>query len=551
MLNKRLLKFSDDSIKYVFISVLLKCISLLLNISFIFILSHIFNTREIKSPLISVFIILCLLSNFICTEFTSLFSFFSSKKIKIKLRTKIYEKLLRLGMQYKDKIETAKVITLAVEGVEQLEIWFGAYLPQFFYSIIAALTTFTVISFFNLKTALVLLICIPLIPLSIIAVQNIAKKFLFKYWNEYENLADNFLENMQGLTTLLIYKADEYKQKKMSEEAENFRKVTMKVLSMQLNSIVIMDLIAYGGAGLGIAASVIAFQNNQIPLESCMICILLSADFFIPLRRLGSYFHTALNGTTAAKNIFNFLEMEEKKDGKEIVCVNSFNNVIFECFHAGYSYNEKKILENCNISIANGSFVAFIGKSGSGKSTLAKIFAGINRNYSGFIKLNGTELCEISQKNIHEYVSYISHKDWIFKGSLRETLLEGKLNATDEEMWKVLEKVQLQEFAKKHNGLETEISENAVNLSGGQKQRLSIARALLHDTKVIIFDEATSNVDVESEKAIVELLHNLKRKKTIIMISHREENCRNADYLYYFSDGKIIKSQKSSEQIEA
>lgn len=546
MINKKLLEIVPNSKKFIFISVLLKLISLFSNITLIFFTARTITLMKINFFNIGIaFLAICL--NFVSTQLASVFSCYASRNVKITLRKLIYQKILRLGASFQDKKETAKVLQLAVEGVEQLEIYFGQYLPQFFYSLIASFSLFILLSFINLKIAIILFLCVPLIPVSIILVQKIARKILSKYWDEYGNLADNFLENIQGLTTLFIYKADGYKQKKMAEEAEKFRKVTMKVLSMQLNSIIVMDLIAYGGAALGITAAIIAFHQNILDLEKLIICILVSADFFIPLRRLGSFFHTAMNGITASKNIFEILNYVEETDGKILFPDTKKQNLLLECKDTAYSYGSKKVLCNFDMRINSGSFTAFVGKSGSGKSTLAKIISGINRNYEGSVKISGIELKDISSESLYKNVSYISHRDWIFKGSVRETLLEGKSNAADSEMWQVLEKVQLSEFCNAQNGLETEILENASNLSSGQKQRLSIARALLHNTKIIIFDEATSNIDVESEKAIIQLLHQLKKEKTIFMISHREENCIEADNFFYFDNGKITTIEKQEE----
>lgn len=540
MIDKRLINLVPTSKKYVALTVFLKWISLISNAVLIFSVAKIIQNKaqNILFPVILIFI--SIITTFLTSQFSSITSFKSSSEVKKTLRSLIYEKLLRLGTDYQEKTETAKIVQWAVDGVEQIEVWFGQYLPQFFYSMIAAVSTFAILAFLDLKMAIILLVCVPLIPISIIAVQKIAKKILGKYMDQYAKLADNYLENLQGLTTLEIYKADEYKQKKIGEEAENFRKVTMKVLSFQLNSIIIMDIVAYAGAGLGIAAAVADFLRGNLSLTNCFVCILLSADFFIPLRRLGSYFHTAMNGTTASKNIFALLDTQEKSDGNvEIEKTKELSPFLFEASNLSYKFGERTVLKNISLKIEKGSFTAFIGKSGSGKSTTAKILAGINQDYEGFAKINGIEIHQIIKNDLYKFCSYISHKDWIFKGSIRDCLLEGNQNASEEQMWSVLEKVQLDGFVKEMGGLDFQILENANNLSGGQKQRLSIARSLLHNSEVYIFDEATSNIDVESEKAILELLHHLKNKKTIIMISHRKENCENADKIYTFENGEI------------
>ncbi|MCR4790844.1 MAG: ABC transporter ATP-binding protein/permease [Treponemataceae bacterium] len=544
MIDKRLINLVPKSKKYVALTVFLKWLALLSNALLIFSIAHILKickSGEFALSSITLPLILAALSiviTFLTSQFSSITSFASSKEVKKTLRSKVYEKLLRLGPEYQEKTETAKIIQWAVEGVEQIEVWFGQYLPQFFYSMIAALTIFAILAFLNWQMALVLLACVPLIPMSIVAVQKIAKKILKKYLDQYALLADNYLENLQGLTTLQIYKSDEDRQKKIGIEAENFRKITMKVLSFQLNSIIIMDTVAYAGAALGIALAIASYFKGGLSLENCFICILLSADFFIPLRRLGSFFHTAMNGTTASKNIFELLDTPEKEKGSQEI-TEIEGQPLFETSALSYNFAERQVLHDIDLKIEKGSFTAFVGKSGSGKSTTAKVLAGINCDYKGQAKVFGKELKEINPESLYKFCSYISHKDWIFKGSVRDCLLEGKCDATESQMWQVLEQVKLDAFLKEENGLDTLINENASNLSGGQKQRLSIARALLHDSEVYIFDEASSNIDVESEKAILDLLHSLKGKKTIIMISHRKENCMGADRIYNFEGGKM------------
>lgn len=563
MIDKRLLNAVPSAKKFVFLTVLLKWILLVSNTLLIFSVAQIIKTHGEKITLPLILILLSATASFLCSYFTSITSFKSSCQVKKTLRSMIYEKLLQLGPSYQEKAETAKIVQLAVEGVEQLETWFGAYLPQFFYAMIAALTTFAVLALVCFKMAVVLLACVPLIPLAIVAVQKIAKRILSKYWVQYANLADSFLENLQGLTTLEIYGADEFKQKKMDEEAEHFRKVTMKVLSMQLNSIIVMDIVAYAGAAAGIATAVASYKTGLLSLSNCFACILISADFFIPLRRLGSCFHTAMNGATASNNIFEFLDLDakhEKLDANETRNVelknchpelvsgvvdkeipNQVRNgmLLYELKNVSYKFGRREVLKNCNLKIKSGDFVAFVGKSGSGKSTTAKILCGINLDYEGSTKLYGKEIKEIGRKELCKNVIYISHRDWIFSGTIRSTLLEGNKNASEEEMRCVLGDVQLLDFVEENGGLDFEILENASNLSGGQKQRLSIARALIHNPEILVFDEATSNIDVESEKVILDLLHSLKGKKTVVMISHRAENCEGADEIYKFENGEV------------
>ncbi len=549
MINKRLINLVPSSKKFVFWTVLFKWLALISNALMIFSIAEIY--RRIKTPdgksvlMPVILIVISVIITFLTTIFSSLTSFKTSSQVKKTMRSLIYEKLLKLGPEYQEKTETGKLVQLASEGVEQIEIWFGQYLPQFFYSMIAAITTFAILATQNLKMALILLVCVPLIPLSIVAVQKIAKKILRKYLDQYATLADNYLENLQGLTTLEIYQADEFKQQQIGVEAENFRKITMKVLSFQLNSTIIMDIVAYAGAALGIMAALSAYFTGAIQIEQTFVCIMLSADFFIPLRRLGSYFHTAMNGATASDNIFALLDTPEKQYGKTKIDDFSATNsgTLFEISSLNYYFGCRQILKNVNLSIKNGSFTAFVGKSGSGKSTTAKILAGINLEYQGSVKVGLSELKDIALDSIYKNISYISHKDWIFKGTIKDCLLEGNPNACENQLFDALRQVQLEDFVKENGGLDFEIKENASNLSGGQKQRLSIARALLHNSQIYIFDEATSNIDVESEKAVLDLLHSLKGKKTIIMISHRKENCDGADQIYFFENGNVSEVQ--------
>lgn len=567
MIDKRLVNLVSESKKYVFLTVLLRFCSLLAGTTFIFCVAHVLKKKnwQLSSILIIIF---CLLLSVAANLLSSRTSFHASSKVKIKLRTLIYEKLLSLGTDYQESSSTAKIIQTATEGVEQIETWFSMFLPQFYYAMIAAVFTFCVIAFFNFKMALVLLGCVPLIPISMAVVQGIAKKILGKYWAQYGSLADNFLENLEGLTTLQIYEADGFKAAQMAREAETFRRVTMKVLSMQLNSIIIMDVVAYGGAALGICTALTSFYAGSMDFYSAFVCILLSSDFFIPLRRLGSAFHVAMNGVTASKNIFELLDSTAvnlshgfesanaaslnkdfslaKGDSVGISNLSNRNNegvwcdnTIFTVENLSCSFGERVALKNCSLSVEAGSFVAFLGKSGSGKSTLAKILSGIYGSYSGSAKISGMEIKNISKKELHSFVTYISHRDWIFAGTVRDCLLEGKPSATDKKLISALESVNLWDFVRENGGLEMALREGGSNLSGGQKQRLSIARAILHDSPVMIFDEATSNIDVESEEVILDLIRSLKGKKTMIMISHRKENSMGADKIFEFENGTV------------
>lgn len=420
-----------------------------------------------------------------------------------------------------------------------METYFGSYLPQFFYAVLAPVTLFLVLLPVSWVSAVVLLCCVPLIPISIAAVQTWAKKLLSKYWGQYTALGDTFLENLQGLTTLKIYQADERRQQKMNLEAENFRKITMKVLTMQLNSITIMDLVAYGGAALGGILAVRQFLNGEILLSECLFIILLAADFFLPMRLLGSFFHIAMNGMAASDKIFKLLDLPEPVKGTREISKESG----LCCKDLTFAYEkERPILKQVGFSARKGDFVAIVGESGCGKSTLASIFTGKNRNYQGEVLLGGAQgvpLAEISEESLLEQITYVGHAGYLFKGTVRENLLLAKPDGTDEEFWQVLEQMKLADFLRSEQGLDTMLAEKGSNFSGGQCQRLVMARALLHDSPVYIFDESTSNIDAESENDIMEQICQMKGKKTILLISHRLANVTAADKIYVMEQGKI------------
>lgn len=542
MIDKRLIGMVPESKKYVAGNVLMQWISLAANVVLMMSITRFFASLYAKNvtgkdfAVFAVIAVMAVTVRFFCAIGASRMGFLSSKKVKKTLREAIYTKLLKLGAAYKEQIKTSEIVQVAVEGVDQLETYFGAYLPQFFYAMLAPLTLFLVLLRVNIPSAVVLFVCVPLIPAAIAAVQTWAKKLLSKYWGQYTALGDTFLENLQGLTTLKIYQADAFKNKEMNEESEKFRKITMKVLTMQLNSITIMDIIAYGGAALGVFFSVTQYQKGGVDLAGALLVILLSADFFIPMRQLGSFFHIAMNGMAASEKIFRFLELPEapKKAAKfpqnaEIVC----ENLRFS-YEAG-----REILKGMDLRIPRGRFVAIAGESGCGKSTVASILMGRNRGYKGTIRIGDIELSDIAESSLMQNITYISHNSYLFKGTIRENLLMGNPNATEDEMWAVLEQTNLAAFLRNEEGLDTKLAEKASNLSGGQCQRLALARALLHDSPVYIFDEATSNIDVESENDIMEQILLLAKKKSVLLISHRLANITKADIIYAMEQGEV------------
>lgn len=551
MINKRLIGTVAESKKYIAGNVILQWCSLTANIALMLSISRMLAELFRGSASVQLFtvtgivVILALAVRFFCSIGAAKMGYFSSKAVKKSLREKIYQKLLRLGSSYNEQVKTSEVVQVAVEGVDQLETYFGAYLPQFFYAMLAPLTLFIVLCFVNVAAAVVLLICVPLIPVAIAAVQTWAKKLLSKYWGQYTELGDTFLENLQGLTTLKIYQADAFKQQEMNVQAEKFRKITMKVLTMQLNSITIMDLIAYGGAALGVIMAVTQYQSGGVSLEGCLLIILLAADFFIPMRQLGSFFHIAMNGMAASDKIFRLLDLEETKP--EIT--ESFpSGHTIRCSGLSFSYEpDREILHSVDLTFPQGSFTALVGESGCGKSTLASILMGRNKGYTGSVSVGGVPLSSIQEESLLRNITYISHQSYLFKGTVRENLLMGKPGASDEELWAVLSRVNLAEFLKAEQGLDTRLLEKASNLSGGQCQRLALARALLHDSPVYIFDEATSNIDVESENDIMREIHELEKSKTVILVSHRLANVVGADHIYVLDHGIVAESGSHEE----
>lgn len=549
MIKVRLIKLLSHAKKYVVLQVLWQWIALIAQVFLIFTLSGMIaglfeNTLPSFGICLPV-ILGCIAVRFLMEWLTSRTSYKASVDVKRILRSKIYEKLLRLGSAYREHVHTAEVVQLASEGVEQLEIYFGKYLSQFFYSLICPLTLFAILSFVNLRASAVLLVCVPLIPLSIVVVMKIAKRLLKKYWGLYAELGDSFLENLQGLTTLKIYQADEKRAREMDEESQKFRHVTMKVLTMQLNSTSVMDIMAYGGAAVGMIVTLLQFRAGKVDLQGALMIILLAAEFFIPLRLLGSFFHVAMNGMAASDKIFALLDLPEPEE-KNGLFPEKLNSIRFE--NVKFSYDkERTILQNINIECGRG-ITSFVGVSGSGKSTIAGILMGRNKGYEGSVLFKDTELRSVSESSLMKNIVLVNHEAYLFKGSIRDNLLMAKPEAEDRELEEVLAKVKLLEFVKANGGLEYQLMEAASNLSGGQKQRLALARSLLLNPQVFIFDEATSSIDVESEEEIMSVIHELAKSKIIILISHRLANVVSSNQIYFLQDGKITE-EGSHEQL--
>jgi ABC-type transport system involved in cytochrome bd biosynthesis fused ATPase/permease subunit len=542
MINKRLIGAVPESKKYIAGNVALQWCSLCANIAMMSavtaLLAALFAGEVTQSKIVTTAVIAlaAVAVRYGCTVGASRMGYLSSKAVKKTLRGAIYDKLLCLGASYSEQVKTSEVVQVAVEGVDQLETYFGAYLPQFFYAMLAPLTLFVVLCFVSVPAAVVLLVCVPLIPVAIAAVQTWAKKLLSKYWGQYTALGDTFLENLQGLTTLKIYQADAFKNDEMNVEAEKFRKITMKVLTMQLNSITIMDLIAYGGAALGVIMAATQLRAGKIDLAGALLIILLAADFFIPMRQLGSFFHIAMNGMAASDKIFRLLDLSEPAHGG-VSC--RAGDIV--CRGLRFSYEpEREILHGVDLTIPQGKFVSLVGESGCGKSTISALLMGRNKGYTGSMTVGGAELRNIEKASLMRRITYVSHQSYLFKGTVRDNLLMGKPGASDDELWSALTQVNLADFLGGEAGLDTLLSERGENLSGGQRQRLALARALLHDSPVYIFDEATSNIDVESENDIMAQIHALAGRKTVLLISHRLANVTASDEIYVLERGNIV-----------
>lgn len=545
MIEKRLIALVPESRRYIAANVALQWVALGANILLVGAVSGLLATlwqghvTAARLGGTAALALAALTVRFVCAVGAARMSYLSSKTVKARLRTLLYEKLLRLGTAYREEVQTSAVVQVAVEGVDQLEIYFGQYLPQFFYAMLAPLTLFAVLAPIDAASAAVLLVCVPLIPAAIAAVQTWAKKLLGRYWGQYTALGDTFLENLQGLTTLKIYEADDRKNTEMNAQAEAFRKITMRVLTMQLNSITIMDLIAYGGAAAGMVLAVSRFAAGAVSLQGCLMILLLAADFFLPMRLLGSFFHVAMNGMAASEKIFRLLDTPERPRGKQPVprdCTLALDGVIF-------AYDpERPVLQGVTMEFTRGSFTAIAGESGCGKSTVAALLTGRRRCRQGQVTIGGIPLDQVAEESLGRTVTYLSHNSYLFKGAVRENLTMAAPGADDAALWAVLEKVRLSDFLRAGQGLDTLLAEKGANLSGGQCQRLALARALLHDSPIYIFDEATSNIDVESENDIMALIRELARTKTVILISHRLANSIGADRIYVMDGGRVVQS---------
>lgn len=545
MIDKKLIREVGSSLYHIKRNVGYQWLMLVLNILLItvltWLLAALLSGAQLSSGAIGIVIgtaVLVIVLRHYLGVLAAISSERASHAVKQQLREKIYRKLLSLGGSYHERVSTSEIVQVSVEGVDQLETYFSSYLPQFFYSMLAPVTLFVALVFVNWKAAVVLFVCVPLIPVSIAAVQTFAKKLLSRYWGQYTSLGDHFLENLQGLTTLKIYQADERQQRIMNEEAEKFRRITMKVLTMQLNSITIMDLVAFGGAALGIGIAVWELHSGAITLQAALMTILLAAEFFLPMRTLGSFFHIAMNGMAASDKIFRLIELPAEKSGEQALVPMPFP-ITFA--NVSFSYDgERTVVSDLNMHLPQGSFTAIVGPSGCGKSTSAALLMGELDGYDGAICFGEQEGRTLREADRLRFITRVTHQAYLFSATVRENLRLAKKDVDDAAMWAVLEQVRLADFLRGEQGLDTMLKEQGSNFSGGQRQRLALARALLHDSPVYIFDEATSNIDVESETLIMEVIETLAKTKTVLLITHRLANVVHADQIYVMEAGAIV-----------
>ncbi len=550
-MDKRLLALVPGALRHVLLTVAWQFVGLVANICYVWgvcrMLAGVVQPNEAPIALCIGLIVLGIVGRACAARMASRVSFEASADVKRVTRHLIYEKLLALGPHYTDDIATAEVVQLSVEGADQLETYFGQYLPQLFYAVLAPLTLFAVVAPICLPAAVVLLVCVPLIPVVIVIIQKIAKRILAKYWDQYATLGDNFLENLQGLSTLKIYGADAARHEQMNREAEHFRKVTMAVLSMQLNSIIVMDIVALGGAAAGISVALAAASRGGVDLFGALFIALLSADFFIPMRQLGSYFHVAMNGMAAADKIFRLLELSEP----EPRVGQPERGAHFSMRGASFSYDdEREVLHGVSMDIPAAGLTAVVGESGCGKSTIAALLTGREDGYTGEVRLGELQVRDIDRSALAAYVTMVGTAGFLFAGTVRDNLLMADSGATDDELWQVLEMASLADYLRAQGGLDMRLDAQAANLSGGQRQRLTLARALLADSPAYIFDEATSNIDMESEERILVAIKSLARRKAVLVISHRLSNVVDAQRIYVLDHGYVVGEGTHAQLLE-
>ena len=548
MFDKELIRLIGAHKKYVIYSVLLMILGMLANIGITASICWAVYLLIEKQPALmymypAITAIVAIIVRYIASRLTGDLKDVLGRKVKKDLRAQTYDKILRLGVKSTDGMSMAGLTQVSMEGIEQLDLYYSTYLPQFFFSMIAPFILFAICVGIDWRTSLVLLACVPLIPVSIVAVSKYAKKIFAKYWGKYTSMGGGFLDSVQGLKELKIFRADAARQVRMNESAEEFRKITMKVLVMQLASTTIMDLVAFGGAGAGIALSVVGLMNGWLAPASALFLVLVAVEFFLPLRALGSAFHVAMNGASAGKKIISLLNQpdpvwgEKDAEGREL----ALENVTF-------SYDKKRdVLKDVTMNFLEKGMTAIVGESGCGKSTVVNLVIGARRPDKGRVLIGGEKLENVSRTAYYSRLASVSYNTYIFNDTVRANFELAKKGVTDEEIFAALEKVNLSSFIKENGGLDKVITEDANNISGGQKQRLALAVNLVADKDIYVFDEATSNIDVDSEAVIMKNIKEMSAKKSVIVISHRLANVVPADNIYFMRDGQVIESGSHSQ----
>ena len=544
MIDKKLLALLGDNKKYIFYAVGLMIVGLFANLAITASICYAIQyAAEYASSgsnaqgfiLPAVIVIIAMAIRYVTSRSIGDLKDTLGRNVKKDLRQKIYDKIIKLGVRTTDNMSMAGLTQLSMEGVEQLDLYYSAYIPQFFYAMIAPIILFIVTVRINWAVALVLLACVPLIPMSIIAVSRYAKKIFAKYWGKYTSMGDSFLDSVQGLKELKIFQADAAQNIKMNETSEEFRKITMKVLVMQLASTTIMDMVAYGGAGLGIALTINAVVNGSLSAYAALFLILVAVDFFLPLRAFGSAFHIAMNGASAGNKILSLLAEPDPVWGSETV-----DSTEITVKDVTFSYDGKRdVLKHASMNFGSTGMYAIVGESGSGKSTVVNLLLGAYHPQQGSILVGNKLLATLSRDAYYSHISVVSYNTYIFNETIRQNFALAKANVTDEEIYNALKKVNLYDFIIDNGGLDKVITEDAANISGGQKQRLALAINLVANKDIYIFDEATSNIDIESEAIIMHNIKELSKEKSVIVISHRLANVIAADIIYYIEDGEV------------
>ena len=544
MIDKKLLALLGDNKKYIFYAVGLMIVGLFANLAITasicyaiqYAADYASSSIGIQGFILpAVIVVIAMAIRYVTSRMIGNLKDTLGRNVKKDLRQKIYDKIIKLGVRTTDNMSMAGLTQLSMEGVEQLDLYYSAYIPQFFYAMIAPIILFVVTVRINWTVALVLLACVPLIPMSIIAVSRYAKKIFAKYWGKYTSMGDSFLDSVQGLKELKIFQADAAQNIKMNETSEEFRKITMKVLVMQLASTTIMDMVAYGGAGLGIALTIHAVVNGSLSAYSALFLILVAVDFFLPLRAFGSAFHIAMNGASAGNKILSLLAQPDPVWGNETV-----DSTEITVKDVTFSYDgTRDVLKHASMKFGSTGMYAIVGESGSGKSTVVNLLLGAYHPQQGSILVGNKPLEKLSRESYYSHISVVSYNTYIFNETIRQNFMLAKDNVTDEEIYSALKKVNLYDFIIDNGGLDKVITEDAANISGGQKQRLALAINLVANKDIYIFDEATSNIDIESEAIIMNNIKELSKEKSVIVISHRLANVVAADTIYFIEDGEV------------